>query len=266
MNRLRDLQVAFAEAVLYREQTGIEERIAANGLAGARRLQIYRNNVFGSLTDALRDAYPVVHRLVGSDFFHFAAERYSGDYPSHSGNLHRFGEYFARFLESFPFAAELPYLPDVARLEWAYHRVFHAPFSVSRLDLQALNGLSPARWGEVKFTLHPARALLASKFPVLRIWEVNQDDFRGDDTVALDEGEARLLILRPALTVELYPLSVGEFALLEALSAERDIATAYEQAAAREPGFDLAACLNQHIAQGVLVGWHLESFPKTLNP
>src|SRR5687768_16032631 len=124
MRALREIQTALADAILM-------------GRAG-ERLQVYRNNVFISLRQALADVYPVVQRLVGEEFFNQLARRFVREHPSRSGNLHDFGREFAGFLATLPDLTELPYLPDVAALEWALHEVFHEaearPFDFSTLS------------------------------------------------------------------------------------------------------------------------------------
>jgi hypothetical protein len=262
MDGLRSLQMAFAEAVYCSVNERVAARIMANGLDSARRVQVYRNNTFAGLTGALEAVYPVVQRLVGADYLRFAAEEYIRDHPSLSGNLHHFGDRFAEFLTTLPSAAGLPYLPDMARLEWAYHEVFHAG-SASRLDLEGLqdlsaaNYLSAANWERLGFNLHPASRLIASSYPVLRIWQVNQDGYEGDQAVDLTEGGVRVLMLRRELHICLYRLSAGEYVWLTALAAGHDITRAYEQARAREPDFDLNACLQSHVTRGTLVDWYL---------
>jgi hypothetical protein len=212
MLMLRELQERFAQAVLGRDDTVLGQHVLANGMTGgmtgARRLQVYRNNTLASLTEALAAVYPVVRRLVGEAFFGYTAREYILAHPSVSGNLHDFGGEFAAFLARFPGAAELVYLPDVARVEWAYHQVFHEA-DPPPLDLAALAGVSPEHYGALRFRLHPASRLLTSPYPVLRIWAVNQEGFEGDQTVDLAEGGVKLLVIRRGLEVMLEPLSEG---------------------------------------------------------
>ena len=40
------------------------------------RLRVYRNNAFNNYRDALADVYPAIVKLVGEDFFGFAARRF----------------------------------------------------------------------------------------------------------------------------------------------------------------------------------------------
>ena len=111
--------------------------MCATTAPAARYLQVYRNNVFESLVGALKAVYPVVERLVGTGFFAYAADGYIRRHPPTSGNLHDFGGDFAGFLAGFEPARELTLLPDIARLEWAWHRAFHAadqaPLALERL-------------------------------------------------------------------------------------------------------------------------------------
>ncbi len=253
MPSLHDLQLGFAEAVFDATASHFTQYIRANGLTGARRLQVYRNNVFASLTSALQAVYPVVERLVGEGFFRHAADRYIRRYPSTSGNLHDFGCAFAEFLAGFKAAAALAYLPDVARLEWAHHLVFHAAEHPS-LDLSALSAIRPDHH-TARFHLHPASRLLASDYPVLRIWEVNQDGYTGDQCVDLAEGGVKLLVLRRGLAIELQTLGEGEYAFLNALAAPQDLGSACEAALGAEANFDPGACLQRHVARCTLVGF-----------
>ena len=102
MLSLHEIETRFAQALF--KPGGDDSRLAfrTNGLSAARRLQVYRNNVFASLTGALRACYPVINRLVGERFFDLAAKHYIRYYPSSSGNLHELGRESAGFIRAFP--------------------------------------------------------------------------------------------------------------------------------------------------------------------
>ena len=259
MPRLRELQQNFAAAMLDGAQNGFERQIQAAGLSGARRLQVYRNNSLLNLTASLRATYPVICRLVGDGFFDYAAAQYIAAYPSRLGNLEEFGGDFARFLETFNPAAELVYLPDVARLEWAYRQIFYAA-AHPPLDLSALAQVPAEQQDKLRFQLHPAARLMESAFPILRIWQANQEDYAGDAAVDLTAGGIRLLALRrDNFEIEFQPLTAGEFSLLSALEQGCSFAAACERAMTAQPDFDLPACLTRHVLQGALVSFHLQS-------
>jgi len=255
MPSLHEVQLGFAQE-LFAENTAARNWIRANGLSSACRLQVYRNNLFSSLTETLRAVYPVIERLTGERFFPYAANEYIHCYPSRSGNLHDFGDRFGEFLADFEPTAKLHYLPDVAALEWAYHRVFHAA-EHGAPDIAALQQTPPEFYGELHFQLHPTARLLRSEYPILRIWQVNQDDFQGDPAVDLTAGADRLLIIRRGLDIEIQPLDSGEYALLAALAEGQNFAEACAQAQDIQADYDLASNFRQHIVQATLVDFYL---------
>ena len=226
----------------------------SGGLSAARRLQIYRNNLFESLTQALAAVYPVVAQLVGEAYFRQVARRFIADHPLGAGNLHGFGLELPAVLAMLPSAVDLPYLADVAALERAWHEVYHEAGCVP---------LQPAQLGEVPaaqqmnlgLQLAPAARLVASPYPVLRIWQVHQRhdnaELDGDHfAISLDEGGVRLLVLRRALEIEFVLLGEGEDRWLRALAAGSTLAEATLAALAHEPAFDLAAMLGRHLSLG----------------
>ena len=232
MPSLREAQLAFAG------------RVFGAGQSVSPREQIYRNNVFISLTGALADIYPVVQRLVGEKFFAQLARRYIRAHPSRSGNLHDFGKQLTRFITSLSGSIGLPYLADVAALEWACHEAFHAA-EAAPLDFSRL--INPEN---AKAPLHPAARLVASRYPVLAIWQANQADEPG--LVDLDAGADWLVVLRRELEVEILRSTQGEFALLAALRDGMALGEACEAALAAEPALDLSAAMGRLATHGLL--------------
>ncbi len=254
MPSLREIQSAFAAGVFERGDERIVPHIKEARFPAERYLQIHRNNVFASLTGALQSIYPVVTRVVGEGFLKYAADDFIRRQPPTSGNLHDFGRGFPEFLGRFPPARKLAYLPDVARLEWAYHEAFHAA-DAEPLDPRLLASIRPEHYGQLRFALHPSARLLASPYPVLRIWLVNQPGYVGEETVDLAEGGVSVLVIRRDAAVELQTLSEGDFTLLGALSAGHAFARACALALAAEPEFDLSDALRRHVLTAAIVGF-----------
>jgi len=256
VNRLRELQLGFSRHVFGGGDSSFGAQIRANGICGEQRLRVYHNNAFGGFTKALRARYPVICALVGDGFFRYAAAQYIAQQPSTSGDLHDFGETFPEFLENFEPAAKLEYLGDVARLELAYDEALcaadHAP-----LDLSALAGVPPERYDELQFILHPASRLLASDFPILRIWQINQPDYQGEQTVDWTAGGEYLLVIRRGFDMEIQPLAAGDYALLQAFASRQHFATACEQALFAQSDYDVTAGFRSHILHGAIVDFRL---------
>jgi hypothetical protein len=245
MAALPDLQQGFAAAVL-EDDPAFARHVAAGRFPPERLLQVYRHNVFASLTAALAAVYPAVQRLVGEGFFRYAADGYIRRHPPASGNLHDYGGRLAEFLADFEPARALAYLPDVARLEWAWHEAYHAD-DAPGLSLERLATVPAEQHGALRFRLHPSARLLASPWPILRIWQANQQEPGDEPPVDLTEGGVRLLIHRRGLEIEIEPLAPGDHALLAAFGDGAALAPASEAALAADPAFDLAARLRHHV-------------------
>ena len=267
MSELREQQRAFAKRVF--EGQGFDAQGAADknhipdvlalkhGAVGsfsdAQRFQIYHNNIFIGLRAALSGVYPVINKLVGDDFFQNVAREYIVRYPTSDGNVHEFGRAFPAFLGKFPGADDLQYLPDVARLEWAYHEIFHAQ-EAGVLNIQALASLDETASEHLRFHVSSSCRLLSSDYPLLKIWQANQQGSE-DLAVDLDEGGVQLAVMRSGFDVVFRPLNKAVFALLDALSNNRLFADACAEAVAIDPDCDIGAILNDLIAQRLLAGF-----------
>ncbi len=247
---LRELQQAFARAV-FEDDAGLYPHLHDGKFSAERNLRVYRHNTGANLTDALAAVYPVIKRLVGEGFFDFSADRYWHAHPPASGNIHDFGAAFEDFLAGFEPAQTLAYLPDVARLEWAWHRAFHSP-DPQPMDRRLLANIDPAGYGALRFLLHPAAALLSSRWPVLRIWEAHQQPGE-PDPIDLDQGGENMLVIRRGLEVVVERLPPGEHAFLVSLACLEPLATACEAALAVDPATDIPALLNRAVEQKMLV-------------
>lgn len=211
--------------------------IRANRLAAPQRLQVYRNNTRITLVEALRSVYPAVQRLVGEGFFEAAAEEYVRLNPSSSGNVQDYGGAFPVFLRAYAPAASLPYLGEVAMLEWRRLQTALAP-SHTPMDLAALAAVPEDMLPELRFHHQPAARALESPFPILSIWEFCQDaDPEGE--FDLDIGGECVLFSRPALDVTMRRLSRGEHVFLKTLCRGDTFAAACEAALVTEPSFDV---------------------------
>jgi hypothetical protein len=190
----------------------LQRAFARELFAGGARLRVHRETVLGALADALETSHPVCVRLVGAEFFRALARRFARDVPSRSPDLCDYGVELGEYLESFEPARGLPYLADVARLEWALHRARHAA-DAPPLDPAGLSALPEAQRAEIAFGLAPGTALVDSAYPVDRIWEANQPGIAGDTTVCLDAGPARLVVARGPKGASFWRVSPAELEL-----------------------------------------------------
>jgi hypothetical protein len=255
VSTLADLQADLRAALLGGPDGPAAAAVREDGLAAGARLAIYRHHVFATLRDALTATYPVVCRLVDERFFAYAADRYLRHHPPAGPCLFEYGARFAEFLARFPPCRHLAYLPDVARLEWALNVARHAG-DVVPLDSRPLQELEGSDAPRLRFTFDPSLALLASPWPIDRIWRANQPD-AGDATVDLAAGRARLEVRRSGDEVGFRSLDPAPWAFRASLRAGRPLETAAAAALALDPGFDLAEALHALLVEGVLTAFTL---------
>jgi len=254
--RLRELQIRFANCLFNPHADSVLGFVEVDGFSALERVQIYRNNLFISLTNALQAIYPSVQRLVGEGFFKYLAHSYIRAHPSQSGNLHDFGQELAAFIVQFAPAATVPYLADVAKLEWAQHEVFHAA-DHSPLDLGRLSAVPDELRTELRFCFHPASKLISSPYPVLSIWQACRDEHETVRTIGANDESEQILVVRQQGKIELHRLARAEYAFLKALADSYRLGTAYERATEVDQRFDLATTLQKHIALSTLVDWYI---------
>jgi hypothetical protein len=244
-------QAAFAAALADPAQPVPGGLTAWHGGTPARRFAVYRNNVTVSLMEALGARYPAVKAIVGDDFFAALARLYVSAHPPRSPLMMTYGGEFADFLAGFEPAQSLPYLPDVARLEDARSRAYHAA-DAAPLDPAMLAGLTPEQVAGLRFAPHPALALLRSPHPVVTIWAMNAGEI-APAPIEHWEGEDAL-VTRPHLTVEIHRLPPGASAFIAALTEGLTLTEAAAHGAQAAVAFDLSATLALTLASGAVTG------------
>jgi hypothetical protein len=250
---LRELQWDVRRALLGRGDEAAAAAVADEGLTAQARLGIYRHHVFTTLTAALQATFPVVCRLVDERFFGYAADQYIRQDPPSGACLFEYGATFPSHLAGFPPCEGLRYLADVARLEWEMNRALHAPdhtpLAPSMLQAQA-GEIS----GEEVFALDPSLSLVASPWPIDRIWRANQPEADPDATVDLSAGGVHLEVRRVGDKVGFRGLDRGVFAFRHALAKGHRLAEAAGWGLAADEAFDLPGALVTIYQEGLLAG------------
>jgi hypothetical protein len=189
--------------MLARFQDRFVRTLLAPELPAPSAFAVYRNTVMKGYIDALQANYPAVARLVGEEWFRAAAAMYARAHPPRVPMLVEYGAGFDVFLESFPPAAELPYLPAVARLDRFWTEAHIAP---DEPVLERLNGLC----------LRPHAAAHWAWFPLpaYTIWARGREE-RADYGDIVWRGQGAL-ITRPRDKVQWIELEGAECDFLDA--------------------------------------------------
>lgn len=255
MQQLAERQRGFAIALLDPALPMPDGLVGPDGEPSASRFAVYRNNVVVSLVEALRDAFPAVHRLVGSDFFQVMARAYVAIAPPHSPIMLDYGAGFPDFIDRFEPAASLPYLPDVARIERAWTEAYHAS-EATPIDLEVFAEIPLDSLPAVALALHPSLRLVRSQFPALTIWQMNVGDGVPAE-VDISAGGEDVLVVRPMADVDVRSIPEGSLEFIKALVDGRPVIEALKVALLVNGRFDLAANLSDLIGAGAVVGYSI---------
>lgn len=218
---------------------------ANNGGVGVERFAIYRNNVFVGLTRALASRFPACERLVGAEFFTGMARIFAGHRKPTTPLMFQYGDDFPEFIESFAPAASVPYLADIARLEVAISRSYHAK-DTPTLSTSSLQVVDPTMLEAMRFVRHPAAEVVTSAFPIGSIWAAQQSGQSGTATAC---GGETVLVTRPALQVGVHVIPSWDAAFARALLTSHTLARA-AQLALMQQGFDFGTALTGLVSLG----------------
>lgn len=246
MTALRDIQAAFMHDIYTGEQTSAV--FLDPSISSPARLGIYKNNTMLGLSDVLANAYPIVKRIVGEEFFKTLARYYLKDHPQPTGNRHLFGSELAMFLGNFEPAKALPYLPDIAALEWVHFQASIAN-DAETLDFDGLTTRISADPAFV-LALHPSVHVIAQHYNALDIWREHQKDT--PDTIQLVQEDHTIVVWRTADdSVLIRKTSPSLAALLE--HCQKEISFAESMTIAGESVNDMPA-FQQEFSEAVRLG------------
>ncbi|MBU2581673.1 MAG: DNA-binding domain-containing protein [Alphaproteobacteria bacterium] len=252
MDKLLEAQGEFATAI--RDFESPPPSSVARTPAGAlpiRRFSVYRNNVVMSLTEVLEAYFPVVRRLVGDEYFRAMARFFIVTEPPATPVLSQYGAGFPAFIASFEPVSDLPYLADVALMEWLQQRAYHSPEGVP-LTAEHLSQVNAEDVAALRLVFHPAARFLSSSSPVFSIWRTNT--FDADVVpVGADAGPEAVLIVRPEMEVKTLLLQAGTAMFVDRLMQGATIGEAYESALEQDSAFDPAPALAALIELGALI-------------
>ena len=251
--------MAFAAALLDPGLPPPDGLIAWNGSDPARRFAVYRNNGVVSLVDALADTFTVTQELVGEVFFRAMARVFALAAPPRSRLMAFYGEGFPDFIAGFPPAAGVPYLADVARLEYlrvlAYHAGDASPIAADELAAALAD---PETLPAQRVVLHPSLHVLGSRFAVASLWGAHQGLLALADVVP-DQPETAL-VTRCGLDVEVLRITPADGVFIAALRDGVPLGGAVQVAG---PWFDPTGSLGLLLQKGAVVALVREEEPRS---
>lgn len=244
---LRDLQAAMAAHLAGDDAGDLLTDLSGDSIPAAARLAVHRHHVRHSLSTALAATFPTVQAVVGVDFFRGIAAAFVDKHLPTGPVLSAYGGGFPAFLAAAPAVTALPYLADVACLDWALSRAALATpgpcLSAADLAPVPATALPGLRLRPV-----PGLAVVRSDFPIDQIWSASQPE-AGAEPVVLGEG-VTLLVLRQADSPAFVRISSGEAAFVDAVVTGASLEEAAARAAGADGDFDLSSGFARLLALG----------------
>jgi len=205
--------------------------------AGARAghgLDAYRGNAAAIAERALASVYPTVQQLIGNESFAQLARVVWQCQPPQCGDLARYGEALPEWIAEDPQLASEPYLPDVARIDWAVHAIEHAADApASPVGLPLLAERDPS---QLALRLRPALTLVVSRWPVVTIWQAHRgsgaDRFAPVRQALADHVAETALVARPSWRAMVQAVDQGTARFMAALQDGVALAPALDAAGA----------------------------------
>lgn len=261
---LSSFQNIFSKAVLDSQNDyGLVDTMS-NETIRMKRLDVYRNNVVFSLIESLQDLYPVVVALIGEQAFSFLAKQYALNNLPQRGTLIGYSASFADYLDdcinTHDTLQQVPYIADIARLEYCLHSAYHAadlphllPEAVSRIDQNSIV--------KAQLQLHPSVALLHSRWPIVAIWEAHQhSELEASHTalshIDLDADDHYVMVIRIHHALEVRSLQSGDWCFLQCMQSSENTETAMMKATEKDVTFSLTRIFETMLFDGTFTGIH----------
>jgi hypothetical protein len=250
LRSLRDTQAAFAAHLAERDRPDIVTAIVGDSRTASHRLQLHRHHVTKSISAALAATFPTVATVVGREFFGLLARRFMAGTSLEDPVLSRYGERFHEFVAATEDVHGLPYLADVARLDWALNVAFHSPLGPA-LSAADLAGWPPESLPNLSVRMPVGSSLIESAHPLDLIWQASQPG-TSVDKVDLAAGRACLVVFRRSEDAAFAVLAPGEAAFLKHLRRGHPLAAAAEHAAQVDEAFHLAVTFGRMLGLRLL--------------
>jgi Putative DNA-binding domain len=211
---LAQLQQQFSQALLSSESEAslkfITQIESTDRLSAPDRLNIYRQNYLQTMRKALANIYPVCEQLVGTAFFNTMAHFYQQAHPSTYPDIVHYTHHFPEFIQQYQAAESLPYLADVARLELLWMQAFVSS-DANTIAVTVLADVPTENYEDIVLIPKKNCHLLASNYPIDKIWQLHQPEADPSLTVNLTGAGCYLVVGRKHYDIYIDALTCDEY-------------------------------------------------------
>jgi hypothetical protein len=173
--QLERLQADFLAAIR-QQRDGFERAIVDGAPPGAgERLAVYRHAYNARLLEALGDAYPALHTLLGDQRFERLGVAYIDAQPSRHFSIRWFGHRLREFIDASEDDKTRPFLAEMAAFEWALRDTFDAA-DAPTLSVQALQAIAVDEWPGLRLHFHASLRRLDLAWNTPLLWDAIDKD------------------------------------------------------------------------------------------
>lgn len=225
--KLDEIQHWFADEMFKKNKTALADCLDSQaGDPGIDRIEVYAEGYPARIREALHEAYPAIHKILGEAVFTDLALEYSKSRSFEHYNLGRAADFFPEFLSLTKWKEDFPFLRDLAELEFSVQRAFHAEIKPSATGADFAE--KAAVDGEnLIFNFQPHVFGVRSFWPILDIW--NARNLEAAQVNIQVEGRAQaVLIYRKNEKVMCQKAEALEIAVLKSLMEGNSLGKAFE--------------------------------------
>ncbi|HWU43827.1 MAG TPA: DNA-binding domain-containing protein [Bdellovibrio sp.] len=215
--KLNEVQSMFKKSVLAveaeAEHTWMQQFKPAGQLSLKEAFEVYHNGYLVRLTEALGETFEAVHWVLGDHLFQDVCHRYIESQPSVSYNLSDYGFSFPDFLKADASTRGILFLYDLARFEWLFKEIYHAP-TPDPLPVERIQELLHSEDFKVSFI--EAMNLFESPYAVYDIWNNRKEASYQFEDINWEHPE-NLLIYKKEAKIFVRRIDAVELHVLEEL-------------------------------------------------
>jgi len=148
-------------------------------------INIYRNNFLISLTQVLEQLYCATKALIGDEFFTQCCRQFIHSEPLTNPHLNHYGGQFVSFLSTLKSLENMPFVWQMAQLEWHLDRISHI-HHVPQFDFENLARVDEKQLLHLTFAMAKTCYLLSSEIDLIGL---HKDLCASADTSAVKDNE-----------------------------------------------------------------------------
>lgn len=230
MKEIKEIQNNFIDGV-YDNDDKIFKSIKSSKISKNKLLEIYKNNLYCNLINALKLTYDYLYNYLGEKKFKELALDFISKNRSKSTNLDDFGLSFAEFLKE-----KNDFYHDLAKISY-FKQLSYLGENEKDFDIESLQKLAPEKLFDVKFKISKNCFLFISKFSL----------FAKKNPGISRKKDCYYIIFRNSFEVEVLKITKKEFYFLNGVKQAFTLFEIYEKYEC-----DIEKYLQKYVGNGVL--------------